>query len=180
MLQIITDIQTCIPISRIKELLIEAYKVATNSPDPSTQNGALLVTNTEEALIFASDCNRFPDGIESTKERWERPLKYEIVVHAERNVIYSVAKSGEDYFTEGAVMVCPWAACPECAQAIIQSGIKTLITHKQAHDRAPEAWVKKITVAFGMLDEAGVSIVMYDGDLNSEIEVRHSEKVWIP
>ena len=187
MLQVITDINTNIPLERIKELLIEAYKIAQNSPDPSTQNGALLVTDSKEGNVFASDCNRFPDGVpdrirrnEEVVDRWEKPIKYKYVEHAERNVIYQVAKAGEDYFTENAVMVCPWAACTDCARAIIQAGITTLVTHKQAHDHGSETWLDEIALAFTMLEEAGVDIVMYDGDLKSGLEVRHGGKIWTP
>ena len=180
MLQVITDIKTNIPLERIKELLIEAYKIAQNSPDPSTQNGALLVTDSKEGKVFASDCNRFPDGIKEIAERWERPIKYKYIEHAERNVIYNVAKKGEDYFTEKAVMVCPWAACTDCARAIIQAGITTLITHKQSHDHSSEMWIDEVALAFSMLEEAGINIVMYDGDLKSGLEVRHGGKVWTP
>jgi len=82
----------------IKELLHKAYEVALKSKDPSTQNGALIIVALDEPFragaVLASDCNRFPDGVIETSERWERPLKYEYIEHAERNSIFTAARKG--------------------------------------------------------------------------------------
>ncbi len=153
-----------------------AYEgVAKQSHDPSTQNGALLIN--EQGALLAIDVNRFPDGVLENDERWERPLKYKIIEHAERNVIFRLARQGIK--TESLIMVCPWAACSDCARAIIQCGIKKLVTHKQAHDRSPEFWQKEMDVAFTMLREANVEIVMFDGVLGVQ-GIRHSGQLWNP
>lgn len=156
-------------------LLRVAYEWAAESRDPSTQNSALLVDG--EGSILIHDINRFPQHIAESDKRWERPLKYKFIEHAERNVCYAAAKKG--IATEGLIMVCPWAACTNCARAIIQSGIKCLITHKQAHDRTPEQWKEEIAIALSMLEEAGVEVVMYDGGVGAP-EVLHSEELWSP
>ena len=127
--------------------------------------------------IVAVGINEFPAGVRYISERWERPLKYKIIEHAERNVIYNAAKRG--IATNGLIMVCPWAACSDCARAIIQAGVKMLITHKQAHDRSPDFWRKEIEVAFEMLNEAKVEIVMYDGVVGVS-GVLHSGQLWNP
>jgi dCMP deaminase len=158
-----------------KELLRKAYETATHSHDPSTQNGALLID--DSGTIIQEDCNRFPDGVAETVERWEKPLKYKIIEHAERNVIFKSCKNQS--ITQGMTMVCPWAACSDCARAIIQSGIKRLITHKQAHEKSPEFWQKEIEVAFLMMKEAGVEVFMYDGPVGGP-EVLHSGQKWNP
>lgn len=158
-----------------KQLLEIAYRHAKQSPDPSTQNAALLVS--DSGFILSKAVNEFPDGVKYSPERWERPLKYKIIEHAERNALFDLAKKG--IRTEGLVMVCPWAACSDCARAIIQCGIRKLVTHKQAHDRSPEFWQKEIEVAFVMLREANVEIEMYDGIIGVE-DVLHSGKLWNP
>jgi dCMP deaminase len=157
-----------------QELLKQAYEIATKSPDPSTQNGALLVT--EQGFPVAGDINRFPKGVHDRPERWEKPLKYEIIEHAERNVIYKVGRAAG---TEGLTMICPWACCANCARGIIEAGIIRLVTHKQAHDRSPAFWKEQIEIAFTMLREAGVEIIMYDGPVGGP-EVRHSGQTWMP
>lgn len=158
-----------------KALLKMAYEKAKESKDSSTQNAALLVNDTGNILVV--DTNHFPKGVKTNEERWQRPLKYKFIEHAERNVCYSSAKQGIK--TEGLTMVCPWAACSDCARAIIQSGIIRLVTHQQAHERSPEFWAKEIEIAFAMLKEAGVEVVMYNGKIGVE-DVLHSGQLWKP
>ncbi|MEK7498629.1 MAG: deaminase [Patescibacteria group bacterium] len=158
-----------------KHLLRMAYTIARQSHDPSTQNGALLID--DNGVILGRDYNQFPYGVQETPARWERPLKYKVIEHAERNVIFQLARIGIS--TDGLTMVCPWAPCSDCARAIIQSGLARLVTHKQAHDRSPEFWRKEIDVAFEMLHEAGVDVVMYDGEVGV-IGVLHSGQLWNP
>ncbi|MBI5152873.1 MAG: hypothetical protein HZA36_00195 [Parcubacteria group bacterium] len=158
-----------------KELLRIAYIIAKQSHDPSTQNGALIIN--DNGSILGDACNQFPRGVKETPERWERPLKYKIIEHAERNVIFHCARLGIP--TSGLTMVCPWAACADCARAIIQAGINRLVIHKQAGDRSPEFWQKEIDVAFEMFREAGVEIVTYDGKVGVKY-VLHSGQLWNP
>lgn len=152
-----------------------AYGIASMSNDPSTKNGALLID--DKGNICSEGCNFFADGVCETLERWERPLKYEYVEHAERNVIYAAAKRGVK--TNGLIMVCPWALCADCARAIIQSGIKLLVTHKQAYDRSPERWREQIDRALQMLKEAKVEVIMYDGKIGG-VTNRHNGELWEP
>lgn len=159
-----------------RQLLKEAYRVALKSPDPSTQNAALLVTDNGTILSAAYNC--FPNNVLYTPERLERPLKYKIIEHAERNSIYTAARHGIS--TSGLTMVCPWAACTDCARGIIQAGIKRLITHKQAGDRSPDFWRQEIDIANQMLSEAGVEILSFDGEVGFTKTVLHSGQRWSP
>lgn len=164
----------------VAEAMRLAYTAATNSPDPSTQNGAVLARRTEDGLELVTETftfNEFPRGVAYTDERWERPLKYQVIEHAERNAVFAAARSG--IATDGLVMVCPWAACADCARAIIQAGIAELITHKQAHDRSPAFWLESIVVANTMLEEGGVTITLFDGQVEGP-QVRHTGEIWTP
>jgi dCMP deaminase len=89
-------------------LMKMAYELAKDSKDPSTQNGAILVAEggTEPLAI---GINEFPLNVEDKPERWDRPLKYEYIEHAEKNVIFDAAWRG--VATEGLIMYCCWAAC---------------------------------------------------------------------
>lgn len=162
-------------------LLRLAYAKAADSPDPSTQNGALLAIPHEhgraEPLLATLACNEFPRGVNYTDERWERPLKYQLIEHAERNAVYRAAAHG--ICTDGLWMYCPWAACADCARAIIQAGITKLVTHKQAYDRSPARWTDSIAVAFEMLREAGVTVSWYDGTVGAP-QLRHAGELWRP
>lgn len=162
--------------SLLRILLRWAYKEAQKSLDPSTQNGGLLVD--QDGRVLAADHNHFPHGVKGTAERWDRSVKLRWIEHAERNTCYAAGRSGLK--TKGLIMVCPWAACMDCARAIIQCGIKALVVHKQAMDRTPERWKADVDEALGMLREAGVEIVYYDGEIGGVGEVRHSGQVWNP
>lgn len=162
----------------MKGYLELAYREALNSRDPSTQNGALIVSPSGYNNILTWAYNRFPKGVEETGERWERPLKYQVIEHAERNAIFNLARSGIS--TKDKVLVCPWAACADCARAIVQSGISILIRHKQASERSPGTWIDSIAIADQMMHEAGVEIIDYDGKVGNGIELLHGGELWQP
>lgn len=167
-----------------RSLLAAAYGEALESPDQSTQCGAGLFKLDHEGSYLFEDTlahNRFPYGVRYLDERWERPLKYEYIEHAERNAIYKATRLGIP--TEGMCMVAPWAACHDCARAIIQSGIDILLTHKQAFDRSPDRWKASLDSAYTMMDEAGVRVVWYDGPVFENRAVNpllHTGELWIP
>lgn len=144
-----------------RRLMELALSVARQSPDPSTQNGALLATPSGRALHRTIECNRFPDGISNTPERWKRPAKYSWVEHAERNAIYAAARHG--ILTRGALMVCPWAACEDCARAIVQAGIATLITLERNDTNTNERWRASCDMGDAILAEAGVEVTFITG-----------------
>ncbi len=158
-----------------KKLLKVAYDKARESTNPSTQNAAILFD--DEGNIINSEFNSFPRNVAETKERQsDKAIRYKYSIHAERNVLYSAARKGIK--TEGLTMVCPWATCSDCAQAIIQTGIKKLVTHKQALERSGH-WEENIELAFSMLREAGVEIIIFDGKINAG-KILRSGEYWEP
>jgi deoxycytidylate deaminase len=152
--------------------------------DPSTQNAAVLIEPYEMdepgGKVYSETyaINQFPYGVHALPERWERPLKYRYVEHAERGAIYKAARYGIP--TEELVMVCPWMACTDCARALILAGIPMLVTHKQAYDRSPTSWIDDLKIAKQMLSEAGVSVEMVDAPKLGAPPVLHSGEVWEP
>lgn len=137
-----------------------AYEEAAHSWDTSSQNGATLVSYS--GTFFAA--NNFPEGIKLAVSRLERPLKYLYTEHAERAVIFKAVKAGAH--VNGSYMYCPWAACADCARAIIGVGIVKLIRHKEAMDRiANPMWSESIEHADIMMREAGIEIEEYDSPI---------------
>jgi len=157
-----------------QKLLKIAYLEAQKSTNPSTQNGAILVD--DKGNVILSAVNSFPDGVAETQERQNKPLRYKFSVHAERNVLYQTARLGIK--TEGLTMICPWAACTDCAQGIIQAGIKRLVVHRQALDRSTH-WKEDIELASIMLREAGVEIIIFDGKIGVG-KILRSGEFWEP
>ncbi len=134
------------------EMLRIAYKVAeASSRDPRTQNGAFLICKDGHQVTAA---NYFAAGVHETPQRWEKPLKFAYVEHAERNAIYKAANFG--YATQDATLFVPWFACVDCARAIIQAGIKLVVGHDAPFHNRPD-W--PTNHADQMFKEAGVDFV---------------------
>jgi dCMP deaminase len=148
------------------DVLVRACNYATRSPDPSTQNAAVLCKGVRGLSPIAATwaVNEFPKGVQYADERWQRPQKYDYVEHAERNSIYHAAAHGIP--TYGLTMVSPWAACADCARGIIQTGVHRLVT--LSTDASHTSWNDSISVAMTMLDEAGVEVVYVDGPVMME------------
>lgn len=159
------------------EFMERAYEFGSKfSTDPSTQNGCVLVDPSSNQIV-SSGANYFPDGVLNKKERWERPIKYSYVEHAERNTIFNAAKNGVK--TNGLDMYCYWAACADCARAIIQSGISRLVTHKIIMDATYERWKDTIEIAFGMMREVGIQLDEVTEPIEG-IKIRFNGTLWTP
>ena len=133
-----------------KRRFIELAKhISTWSKDPSTQVGAVIVR--PDKTIASVGFNGFPRGVDDRPEKLaDRPLKYQMIVHAEINAILSSRES----LAGCSIFVYPFHPCSQCAAAIIQSGITRVYTL----EGAPEWWSSNFTVAHGMFQEAGITI----------------------
>lgn len=159
----------------LTKLMKRVVESARRSPDPSTQNGAVLAQRTGEFFAPIPQTwavNEFPRDVAYTDERWERPLKYSIIEHAERNSIYQAAANG--IRTRGLSLVCPWAACSDCARAIIQAGVETLVTLLPKVETTHARWDASIDIAMTMLAEAKVSVIYLEGQLGCEYPLRRN------
>lgn len=111
-------------IKNLKVLNI-AWAVAELSKDPSTKVGAIILGPKGEGGPWGY--NGAPRGCKADEDhRIEtRPEKYMWVEHAERNAIYTAARTG--FRTVGATMYITHAPCMDCARAIVQAGIKKVV-----------------------------------------------------
>jgi len=146
------------------------------SPDPSTKNGAVLVGADGKIITYST--NRFPKGVAETRTRLnDRPTKYRMVVHAESGAVLNAARYGKT--TNGATLYCPSYACSECAKTIIQSGIRRVVGHAQIMimwSKHP-TWVESIQQGWGMMQEAGVECVLFDGTMGLLARLNHQDVV---
>ena len=140
--------------------LQEAIFLARKSKDPSTQNAAIIVQKGDAISIEASveyseigeSTNCIP--IENVPDHWwERPEKYQRVLHAEVGAIVDAARTGES--TSGAMLFVPWFACGQCASAIVAAGIEEVVGAKTPKERDGN-WERDIEIGNEILDEAGV------------------------
>lgn len=130
--------------------------VATKSKDPSTKAGAVIVGPNHE--VRSTGFNGFPRGVEDSDERYnDRPIKYIYVEHAERNAIYNAARHGTAL--DGCSIYINGFPCNDCARAIIQAGIKEIVTSTDVHKAGfDERWAESMRHSRIMLEEAGVII----------------------
>ena len=140
---------------RLMEL---AFLVASWSKDPSTKTGAVVVGPDRE--IRATGYNGLVRGVDDNiSERMERPTKYDFFEHAERNAIYNACLTGTSL--KGCVLYATHAPCTDCARAIIQAGIKMVITNKIIIDEnSPKGtWRDKVEYSAQMFKEAGIEYI---------------------
>lgn len=102
-----------------------AHLSAKRSKDPSTQVGAVIVSN--DHRVVGIGYNGFPNGCSDDEFPWDREgefaqTKYPFVVHAELNAILN---SNADL--HGCSIYVSLFPCNECAKAIIQSGISRIV-----------------------------------------------------
>ena len=132
-----------------------AYMSCFRSKDPSTQVGACIVS--EDNKILSMGYNGFPKGCSDDEFPWARegdPLesKYFYVTHAEMNAILNYRGGSLD----GAKVYVTLFPCNECAKAIIQAGIKTVIYDSDKYALQPMTIAAK-----RMFDAAGVRYSQY-------------------
>jgi len=135
-----------------------AKYVSSKSKDRSTKLGAVAVDSTSMAQL-AIGFNGFPRGIDDNNPRYhERPLKYAVTEHAERNVIYNCARHG--IALDGATLYMHYEPfpCSPCARGIIQSGIVRVIGNDVTFDGKGPQWTEDLQIAKGLLLEAGVEL----------------------
>ncbi len=126
------------------------------SKDPSTQVGACIVS--EDNKILSMGYNGFPNGCSDDEFPWEREgnemteTKYAFVTHSELNAILNY-RGGS---LEGAKIYVSLFPCNECAKAIIQAGIRTIVYASDKYEGSPGNRASK-----RMLDAAGVRYYQY-------------------
>lgn len=133
-----------------------AELVATWSKDQSTQVGAAIFS--PEKAVLAVGYNGMVRGMDDALLAYhERPLKYALFEHAERNAIYNAAQHG--IRLEGMGLACTWFPCADCARAIVQSGLKTLVYHPiQMEPEKLARWEESWNAAQLILFAGGVEV----------------------
>ena len=125
------------------------------SKDPHSQVGACIVS--QDNKILSMGYNGFPMGCSDDEFPWAREwdeldTKYFYVTHSELNAILNY-RGGS---LEGAKLYVSLFPCNECAKAIIQAGIKTIVYECDKYADSPAVKASK-----RMLDAAGVRYYQY-------------------
>lgn len=94
--------------------------VAQRSKDPYTQIGAVAVSPDKTRIVIGY--NGMITGYPEDDALWERPTKYDHVVHGEENVIIN-AKTDMTGWT----LYLNAASCSKCARLVAQAGIERVV-----------------------------------------------------
>ena len=132
-----------------------AHLSGMRSKDPNTQVGACIVSNDNK--ILSMGYNGFPRGCSDDEFPWDREgdtldTKYPFVTHSELNAILNY-RGGS---LEGTKLYVSLFPCNECAKAIIQAGITTVVYDSDKYKGTPSNIASK-----KMFDAAGVQYVPY-------------------
>lgn len=100
-----------------------AQEVSKLSKDTSTKVGAVLVRDNNTKI--STGYNGFVKGIEETTEKWQRPLKYQYVRHAEENAIVFAP-----FDTNGSTIYITHQPCHRCIGLLAQAGITRIVYEK--------------------------------------------------
>lgn len=156
----------------LTRIFAKLYGMAKMSPDPSSQNAAVVFSKNNVAGYDPLNAgvrwaiNEPVRGVEMTSMAMlnDRARKLTVVEHAERNAIYAAAAAGFAPY----LMICPWAACAECARGIIQSGVKILIRHAPAMSLCADRWTESVGAGNDMMAGAGVEVIDWRGEIGCD------------
>ena len=127
------------------------------SKDPNTQVGACIVG--ADNRILSMGYNGFPNGCSDDDFPWDREgdkslkTKYPYVTHSELNAILNYRGGNLD----GTKLYVSLFPCNECAKAIIQSGIKTVVYAVDKYKDTESVIASKM-----MFDAAGINYYQYE------------------
>lgn len=135
-----------------------AHAVALLSKDTSTQVGAIIIGPSDE--VRSLGYNGAPRGCHADEPNdprgSQRPEKYFWYSHAELNAITNAARVGIPL--NNCTLLVTHPPCMDCARAIVQSGIKTVITRCQNAD-FNSRWEEHTKRTMALFKECGVEYV---------------------
>lgn len=135
-----------------KRFLDLADHVGDWSKDPRTKVGAVIVD--QKKRVVSLGYNGFPRGVSDRVERYmDRETKHLFVSHAERNALDNASTQ-----LDGCTMYAALKPCSECAKAIIQRGIKRVVTRRPDREDTGFNW----DITDIMFREARIQIVYVD------------------
>ena len=142
-----------------EDKIIKFYKLASVqaelfSKDPSKKVCALFIAP-ESHQILSAGYNGLPRKIKETEERWDKPKKYNYIVHAEKNGIYNACRNVVSL--KDSICIVTFFPCSECARALIQVGVKTIISSYPDIDHVKYGESFKYSVE--MFSEVGIHLI---------------------
>lgn len=114
--------------------IAECYSLL--SKDPSTKVGAVIVS--PDGRKLSGGYNGFARGMPESQELWQRPEKYDRVIHAELNALLNCP-----FDTMGCACYCTHQPCHICIQHLINAGIQALYYREDYQNaRREDIWLQ--------------------------------------
>lgn len=136
-----------------KRFLELAEFISKWSKDPSTKVGAVITDNKRK--IVSIGYNGLPRNIKDDLAILnDRDLKYQMIVHAERNALLFANNTILNGCT---IYTYPFMPCSVCAGMIIQSGIGRVVSYKNTDVK----WEESFNISRRMFRESGVKLMEY-------------------
>ena len=141
-----------------KFLQLAKYQAELFSKDPNRKVATILLSK-DTLNILSTGYNGLPRGMnDDNEERWVRPTKYWYVTHSEINSICSAARNGTK--VDGAIAVVTMFPCSDCAKALIQAGVKTIVSITPNIDESK--WGEHFKISLEMFEELGIELILFD------------------
>jgi dCMP deaminase len=115
-----------------------AESISELSKDPTTKVGACCVSADNRRI--SPGYNGMPVGLEETDELWERPNKYEYVVHAEVNAVLN-----SPFDTQGATVYVTLEPCHSCLGKLRNAGVARVVW-RDVNPRHPNRHASEILI----------------------------------
>jgi len=136
-----------IPENWDKVFIMMAEAIALKSKDPATRVGGVAVSPDRRRIAIGF--NGMVSGYPENDTLWERPTKYDHVVHVEENIIINARTD-----LTGWTLFCTIPVCSRCARLVAQSGIKRVVYKNEPNSESRLNY----ELAFEILRTAGVVV----------------------
>ncbi|HYD03783.1 MAG TPA: deaminase [Alphaproteobacteria bacterium] len=144
------------------------------SEDERTKTGANIARN---GVIRAKGANHFMPGTENVADRSSPEKKHLYIIHAEKDAIANGKRNKVAFALS--TMYMPWIPCVSCYNAVIESGIKKMVVHRDLIERTPERWIKNLNETLEMARDK-FQIVMYEGKIGNGTKSLFNGEEWNP
>lgn len=140
------------------------------SKDRSTKVGALMV-NPLDFTQLTQGYNGMPRGVdESIDERHERPLKYSLMEHAERNMLYNLARER----LKGSIAITTTTPSLSCVRALLSVGASQ-IWWPRFEGQSAQAHAEQ-SLALQLCAEVGVQVHFWAKGAAAEVLLEHEDE----
>ena len=150
----------------LKFLKLAKYQADLFSKD-TTKVGCIFIDK-DNYSILSCGYNGFIRGAPEPYERWERPEKYQYVLHGEMNSITNAARCGIKL--DESIAFVTMFPCNDCMKALLQVGISTLVSIEP--NLKDSKWSESFKISQIMLNESNIKVILFSNDdLNTWLHI---------